>query len=109
MFGCLLVICMTGETIVNFHTSIHIKLETRTPPSPTMTGDRILIPVEAFLMFARVVVGETYDGRNSDLFSFNFQYVIRVTGRVVVGKTYDGSDEVCFPLGFENNLKSKPG
>ena len=94
---------------MSIHTRFHIFVETKSLPSPITSGENILIPVQDFLMFARVIVGETYDGRNSDLFSFNFQYVIRVTGWVVVGKTYDGSDEVCFPLGFVNDLKSMPG
>ena len=94
---------------MSIHTRFHIFVETWSAPSPITCGEPILIPVQDFLMLARVAVGETYGGRSSDLFSFNFQCVIHVTGRVVVGKTYDGSDEVCFPLGFINNLKSKPG
>ena len=94
---------------MNIHTRFHIFIETKSLPSPITSGENILLPVQDFLMLARVVVGETYGWRNSDLFSFNFQYVIRVTGRVVVGKTYDSSDEVCFPLEFVSNLKSKPG
>ena len=94
---------------MSIHTRFHIFVETKSLPSPITSGENILIPVQDFLMFARVIVGETYDGRNSDLFSFNFQYVIRVTGWVVVGKTYDGSDEVCFPLGFVSSMKLKPG
>ena len=94
---------------MSIHTRFHIFVETRSLPFPITSGEHILTAVQEFLMFARVVVGETYDGRSSDLFSFNFQYVIRVTGRVVVSKTYDGSDEVCFPLGFVSKLKSKPG
>ena len=51
-------------------------------------------------MFARVVVGETYDGRNEGQVSFIVLYIICVTGRVVVGETYDQSNEVGFSIKF---------
>ena len=94
---------------MSIHTRFHVFVEARSLPSPITSGENSLIPVQYFLMFARVVVGETYDGRSSDPFSCNFQYIMRAAGRVVVGKTYDGNDEVCLPIGFVSNLKSKPG
>ena len=51
-------------------------------------------------MFARVVVGETYDRRNEGQDSFIVLYIIRVTGRVVVGETYDRCNEVAFSIKF---------
>ena len=58
-------------------------------PAPTTAGHISLILVSGFLMFARVVVGETYDRRNEGQVSFIVLYIICVTGRVVVGETCD--------------------
>ena len=85
---------MTGVTVVHFHASYHINFEIQTLPSLTMTGDRILIPVQVFLMCARVLVGETYDRRNHGQLSCICLYTIRVTGRVLAGETYDRRDDV---------------
>ena len=84
---------MTGETIVNVHVSIHIHFEIAALPSQTMIGARFPIPVQWFLMFARVVVGETYDRRNHGQLSCSCSYTFCVTGRVVVGETYDRRDD----------------
>ena len=79
---------------MSIHTRFHIFVETRSLPSPITSGENILIPVQDFLMFARVVVGETYDRRNEGQVSFIVLYIICVTGRVVVCETYDQSNEV---------------
>ena len=79
-------------------------------PSPTTTGDRIWIPVKAFLMFALVLVGETYDCRNDCQLSCACPYIIGVTGRVVVGKTYDHRDDALFSLEFRKHFEvAAPG
>ena len=39
-------------------------VEAKSLPSPITSGENILIPVQGFLLFARVVVVETYDRRS---------------------------------------------
>ena len=82
---------------MNVHVSIHTHFEIAALPSQTMTSARFPISVQWFLMFARVVVGETYDRRNHCHLSCSCSYIFRVTGRVVVGETYDRrDDDRCF-------------